>query len=107
MDHIDDAARHAGTLRRALEDGDALLMWRIWAHVFPHLPAPQTHAQAEIVLHRARSETASIAFKARAYSHAWLLDHGLESGLPDHLRITIGSDEDSERVFGILRAILG
>jgi hypothetical protein len=27
-----------------------------------------------------------VPFKLRAWSHHWLMDHGLPSGLPDHLR---------------------
>lgn len=76
----------AGQFRRALEDGDHMQLWRLWSHVMPHLPQPKTPREVEIMMHRARTEAASIAFDRRAYSHAWLLDQGLESGLPDELR---------------------
>lgn len=37
-------------------------------------------------MHRARTETASISFRARAYSHAWLMERRMPSGLPDALK---------------------
>lgn len=72
--------------RQALEQGDVALLRKIWGHAFPHLPQPGNDAQAEIVLHRARTQAASITFRKRAYSHAWLLERGYPSGLPDGLR---------------------
>ena len=60
---------------------------RLWAHVSPHLPQPQTdHDALVIVIHHARTQALSMAFKLRAYSHRWLTERGLPSGLPDILR---------------------
>ena len=77
---------HAGQFRQAMEDGDHLQLWRIWAEAMPHLPAPKTEEQAEIVMHRARTEAESMPLAKRAWSHAWLSDRGLQSGLPDELK---------------------
>ena len=72
--------------RAALESLDVPLARKIWAHAMPNMPQPKTDAEAMIALHVARTAARSIAFKARAYSHAWLLDHGYPSQLPDNLR---------------------
>jgi histidinol-phosphate aminotransferase len=43
----------------------------------------------------------------QALAERGVLVRGLSNyGLPEHLRITIGSDEDSERVFGLLDQII-
>lgn len=76
----------ASAFRRALEDGDLKALRGLWRVMGPHLPQPETDAQAEIVMHRARTEAESISFAKRAWSHAWLLERGLPSGLPDELR---------------------
>ena len=69
-----------------LADGDHRRLRKAWPEVFPHLPGPKTDADAEIVMHHARTQNSRIAFKLRAYSHSWLIDHCLPSGLPDDLR---------------------
>lgn len=76
----------AEAFRRALEDGCAATVQKMWRHVAPHLARPLTREQAEIVMHRARTEAESLGFPLRAYSHRWLTERGLPSGLPDHLR---------------------
>lgn len=58
----------------------------LWAHIAPNLPQPSTDAEALATIHRARTEMRSIPLKLRAYSHRWLEDHGLPSGLPDELK---------------------
>lgn len=73
-------------LRRCLEDCDVAGARKLWAQVAPHLPQPRNDAEALIALHHARTAANSIAFRLRAYSHRWLLDHGYPSGLPDELR---------------------
>lgn len=50
------------------------------------MPQPESPEAAEIVMHRARTEAESVSLRARAYSHAWLLERALPSGLPDALR---------------------
>ena len=49
-------------------------------------PEVQTDEELEISLHYARTLAKSIPFRARAYSHAWLSERGLPSGLPDQWR---------------------
>lgn len=77
---------HAAEFRRALEDGDVAVLRRAWSDFFSHLPQPKTDAEAEIVMHHARTQAVSVAFAKRAYSHRWLTERGLPSGLPDDLR---------------------
>lgn len=72
--------------RDLLEAGDVDGLVRGWRELFPAMPQPATREQAEIIMHRARTEAESIGFRARAYSHAWLCERGLPSGLPDHMR---------------------
>lgn len=40
----------------------------------------------EELMHKARTEAENISFKARAYSHAWLVERGLTSMLPEELK---------------------
>lgn len=72
--------------RQALEDLDVPLLRKVWAHSNSHLPQPRDDGEALIVAHMARSGSESISFKARAYSHAWLVERGYPSQLPDQLR---------------------
>ena len=37
-------------------------------------------------MHHARTQAESIALRLRAYSHRWLVERGLPTGLPDRLR---------------------
>lgn len=52
----------------------------------PHLPQPENFAAAEIAMHMARTQAAKVTFRARAYSHRWLLERGFPSQLPDELK---------------------
>lgn len=70
----------------ALESGDVQLVRRISAILFPHLPQSATNEDAEKQMHMARTQMPEVSFKARAYSHAWLIERGLPSQLPDELR---------------------
>lgn len=72
--------------RAALESGDVALLRKASAKAFPGAPQPESYEQAEMAMHSARTQAASIAFKARAYSHRWLSERGLPSQLPDELR---------------------
>lgn len=76
----------ASAFRRALEEGDLKALRGIWAKAAPHLPQPQNDEQAEIVMHRTRTEATSVHFRFRAWSHRWLTERNLPSGLPDMLR---------------------
>jgi hypothetical protein len=72
--------------RAALETLDIALLRKMWARVMPHLPQPQTDEQALTAAHVARTAAQSVSFRARAYSHAWLIERGLPSRLPDELK---------------------
>ena len=72
--------------RRCLETGDAETAWRLWVHIFPKAPQPKTLSEAEATLHYARTQVNTLPFKGRAYSHAWLTERGMPSGLPDKLK---------------------
>jgi hypothetical protein len=68
-----------------LERIDVDGMRRLWSKL-----SPQTsmHDDAGMLaaIHLARTKSELIRFKLRAYSHAWLLDRGYPSLLPDELR---------------------
>lgn len=76
----------AMSFRNLLTSGDVEGLRAFWRNASPHLPQPETREQAEIVMHRARTEAESVPLKKRAYSHRWLCDRGLPSGLPDNLK---------------------
>lgn len=76
---------HAATMLACIREIDASRARRLWAEVSPGMPQPKDDAQAEAMLHHARTQS-PVAFKLRAYSHRWLLDRGLPSGLPDEMR---------------------
>jgi len=69
-----------------LDTADVSKAWEIWASEMAHLPQALTYAEAEQTLHYARTDCRSLRFWKRAYSHAWLTERGLPSGLPDDLR---------------------
>lgn len=77
---------YANEFRRCLEELDIAGIRKLWRDISPHLPQPGSDAEALATLHHARTEAGSIAIRLRAYSHHWLLDHGLPSGLPDALK---------------------
>jgi len=77
---------YADAMRRCLVDLDVPGLLRLWPHVFPHLPPPRDDKQALATLHFSRTQTNNIRTRERAYSHRWLEDHGLPSGLPDYLK---------------------
>lgn len=76
----------AQAFTRALEDGDLRRLRGMWAQLAPHLPQPESDEQAEVIMHHARTQAKAVRFKYRAYSHRWLRERGLPSGLPDTLR---------------------
>lgn len=69
-----------------LEKQDIRGLRRAWAKASPHLPQPKSKEEAEIVMHHARTLSNSLSLKHRAYSHKWLLERTLPSGLPEELR---------------------
>lgn len=72
--------------RRCLEQCDVAGARAIWLHVAPHLPQPMDDSEVLTTIHCARTAAGTIPFRLRAYSHAWLTERGLPSGLPDKLR---------------------
>ncbi len=77
---------HSALMRLYLETQDVAGLRRLWAHMAPHLPQPKSDYDVQVMLHSARTKSVSMAFKARAYSHQWLVANGLPSGLPNRLR---------------------
>ena len=73
-------------LQRVAESLDVPGARRVWKAIAPHLPQPGGDHEVLIMLHHARTQSDTIAFKHRAYSHAWLGDRAIPSGLPDHLK---------------------
>lgn len=72
--------------RQLLEQGDARALVDAWGRLFPNMPKPETLEAAETTMHMARTAAESVKFRYRAYSHAWLLERGLPSQLPEELR---------------------
>jgi hypothetical protein len=74
--------------RRVLAHGDHREFRRHWGDIFPHLAdkGPRTDEEAEPQFHFARTLSGVVELKRRAWSHRWLLERGLPSGLPDRLR---------------------
>jgi hypothetical protein len=72
--------------RDCLERGDLAALRRHWQETFPNMPQPKNDTEAEIVMHHARTQSIMVGFMARAYSHRWLCERGLPSGLPDQLK---------------------
>lgn len=72
--------------RNLLEAGDVAGLRRFWAECMPHLPQPKDAAEAEVLMHMARTEAESVEFKYRAWSHRWLCERGMPSRLPDNLK---------------------
>lgn len=68
-----------------LERVDIEGMRRLWAKVAPKM-ATHDDAGMVVAIHLARTKSELVRFKLRAYSHAWLIDHGYPSLLPDELR---------------------
>ena len=77
---------HSSSFLRCLRERDVAGIMELWAHVAPQLPQPKTMYEAEVTLHYARTLCEGLSLKHRAYSHAWLLDHGHITGLPDELK---------------------
>lgn len=71
--------------RDALATLDVEKAQAIWSRLNPGQPVG-SEEQALASLHMARSAAEFLPLRARAYSHAWLLECGHTSLLPDHLR---------------------
>jgi hypothetical protein len=77
---------YADAFRRCLIDLDVVGICDLWFCVSPHLPQPKNNDEALAAMHYARTQAGSIPVRLRCYSHAWLCERGLPSGLPDWLK---------------------
>lgn len=77
---------HAAEFRRCLIDLDVIGVCDLWFHVAPGMPQPKNNEEALISLHHARTQAGSIPVRLRCWSHSWLVERGLPSGLPDWLK---------------------
>jgi hypothetical protein len=59
---------------------------QLWHLIAPNMPQPQSDHEALCTMHYARTTMMVLPARARFYSHRWLLDHNIVSGLPDHER---------------------
>lgn len=87
--------------RNHLEAGDIDGCRAYWASQCPRMPQPESREQAEVVMHWARTEADSISLQARAWSHRWLTERNLPSGLPDRLK------PSAERLYPVVREGVG
>ena len=77
---------HADAFRRCLIELDVVGVCDLWFHVCPHLPQPKNNEEVLVTIHSARTTAQTVPLKLRCYSHAWLTERGLPSGLPDWWR---------------------
>jgi hypothetical protein len=68
-----------------LAAGDVDAVVAAWAKIFPNDTPPASRGEAEVTMHFARTVSAALIDRQRAWSHRWLLDHGWPSGLPDDM----------------------
>lgn len=73
-------------MRECLEKADAHNANELWRKACPHLPPAKDDAEALKTIHYARTISGSIRDSLRCYSHRWLEERGLPSGLPDCLK---------------------
>jgi hypothetical protein len=68
-----------------LDAGDLDSLCEIWRKSPEHL-RPKNRREAEIMMHYIRTSSKSVRMRCRAWSHRWLIEHSLPSGLPDILK---------------------
>ncbi len=71
---------------RCLLHIDVAAVRQIWSAVSPGESQPKDDNEALILLHYARTKTQSVPVNMRAYSHRWLCERGIPSGLPDEMK---------------------
>jgi hypothetical protein len=76
-------------IRALLEAGDVEGLREAWKRAALHLPQPKSYADAEIMMHHARTLAETVGLQHRRYSHQWLIERMLPSGLPAELVPTI------------------
>jgi hypothetical protein len=90
LNHRVQLPDHSAEFRRCLVDCDVSTILKLWKHVFPSMPAPETDEDALICIHMTRTATERLPFRFRAYSHRWLEERGVtqkcRSLLPDELK---------------------
>jgi len=79
--------------RRCLVDLDVATARKLWAETRPGFVQPKNDHETLVMLHHARTQARSVPNKLRYYSHRWLSDHGMPSGLPD------GERPSAERMY--------
>lgn len=62
---------------KILRSMDAKALLKAWPKAFPHLPAPETEAEALKTLHMARINAAAMTEAEKEYSRQWLADHDI------------------------------
>lgn len=72
--------------RKLLEEGDFKGLRRAWKELMPGMPQPKNLDEAEKTMHMARTASASIPLRLRAYSHSWLRERNLPSQLPEKFK---------------------
>jgi hypothetical protein len=88
-------------MHEALETLDTDALGKIWAIARPGMPQLRTDKARLAAAHMARTQMPTIAFRLRAYSHAWLLERGYPSQLPDEMR------RSAERVYPVKVGVVG
>lgn len=78
--------QHSAEFFRCMVAMDVAVARRLWAHMNAHLYQPASDDEMAIVLHHARTQSDQVPLRKRAYSHAWLRERSLPTGLPDALR---------------------
>ena len=73
-------------LRSALDSGDPMEVTKIYDLTYPKMPKLADRHEAEVVMHKARTGCRVLKLEKRLYSHAWLMERGIKSDLPDDLR---------------------
>lgn len=82
----DDHAVMNAHFLRCLVDLDVDSIRNLWHQVAPGLPQPRNDDEVLFCLHHARTQAESVTDSLRCYSHAWLTERALPSGLPDRLK---------------------
>lgn len=73
--------KHSAEVRRCLVELDVDTMRRLASEVFIGMPVAKDDREVLTTMHVARTSMASLPFKLRAYSHAWLKERNLPSQL--------------------------
>lgn len=79
-------AEHSDVMLDCIRDLDAVMAMRLWKHARPNAPQPDNVYQATAMLHYARTQIEIMPENLRFYSHCWLRDQKIPSGLPDRLK---------------------